>query len=243
MIRLLFIPLAGMLTACALDGGSLQNPQGLPGTPPHATRTAFSHYIIVGDSLMDLSSGGELTTTGSLILLEENKSVTNISLAGQTMAGVYGRGGAEKDGVSGAINFLTVPADNPWSEPPGAAVIIELAHNDWFASTPADDFFDSYVRFLKAIDTEKQVSLFCVVPIAAKWDYNGRQNANGMTYEALRDVVRKVAQTSLCHLVETAGWFTEEDVYDPNIMSDGVHLGADGHRIYKDRLIQDLSKY
>jgi hypothetical protein len=239
MKSLLFMLSVVVLSACTSGGGSYQNPQA----PPSATKTAFSHYIIVGDSLMDLSSGGELTTTGSLILLEENKSVTNISLAGQTMAGFYGVGGAEKDGVSGAINFLTVPPENQWYHPPGTAVIIELAHNDWFAATPADEFFDSYVRFLEAIDAEKLVSIFCVVPIAAKWDYDGRQNANGMTYEAFRDVVRKVAGTGLCNLVETSGWFTKEEVYDPLIMPDGVHLAAGGHRRYKDRLIQELSKY
>lgn len=239
MKSLFFILLVAVLAGCASGRGPHQNPQALP----HVTTTAFSHYIIVGDSLMDLSSGGELTTTGSLILLEENKSVTNISLAGQTMAGFYGVGGAERDGVSGTINFLTVPPENQWYHPPGTAVIIELAHNDWFASTQADEFFDSYVRFLEAIDTEKLVSIFCIIPIAAKWDYDGRRNANGMTYEGLRDVVRKVAGTGLCNLVETSDWFTKEDVYDPFMMTDGVHLTAGGHRRYKDRLIQELSKY
>jgi len=229
-----------ILAACSSGAGSLYKSQD----PPYSSKTNFAQYIIVGDSLMDWSSDGELTTTASLILHEENKSVVNISLAGQTMSGMGGKGGAEKDGVSGAINYLTAHSNYLWHQPPGTAVIIELAHNDWFGSTSADNFFDSYVRFLESIDSAGQrVSVFCVVPVAAKWDYDGHKNANGMTYEALRVVVRNLAGTGLCHLIETSGWFTKEDVYDPLIMPDGLHLAAGGHRIYKDRLIQELSKY
>jgi len=178
------------------------------------------------------------------MLLEENKSVTNISLAGQTMAGIDGDGGAEKDGVGGAINYLTAHGKTLWHPAPGTAVVVELGHNDWFSSTPADDIFDSYVRFLQSIEnTDKMVSVFCVVPVAAKWDYDGHQNAHGMTYEELRILVRKIAGTGLCKPVETSGWFTKDDVYNPLIMSDALHLAAGGHRIYKDRLLQALSKY
>lgn len=239
MKHVLFLLPLTWLIACTQGGGSppeaetLQNGKG----------ATFSHYIFVGDSLMDLSSGGELTTTPSLILLEEGKSVTNISLAGQSMAGFAGRGGAQEHGVGNAINFLTVPAENLWYKSPGTAVIIELAHNDWFASTPPDVFFDSYVEFLEDIDTEKLVLVFCVVPIPAKWDYNGRQNARGMTYEAFRDIVREVAETGLCNVIETSDWFTEEDVHDPAMMTDGVHLAPAGHRRYKDRLIRALGEY
>lgn len=228
-----------ILIACAQGGGSY------PGAKdsPEVNGTHFSSYIIVGDSLMDLSSGGELTTTASLILLEENKSVTNISLAGQTMAGFLGEGGAQKDRVGDAINFLTVSKDNDWYAPPGTAVIIELAHNDWYASTPDRDFYASYVQFLEAIDTEKLVTVFCVVPIAAKWDYNGRLNANGSTYEAFREIVRELGDTGLCNLIETADWFSEEDISNPDIVTDGVHLAPGGHRKYKDLLIRDLSTH
>jgi GDSL-like Lipase/Acylhydrolase family len=212
---------------------------------PYVNTTAFSQYIIVGDSLMDWSSGdgGELTTTASLMLLEENKSVTNISLAGQTMAGFNGKGGAEKDGVSGGINYLTGHGKHFWHRKPGTAVIIGLAHNDWWASTSAEVFFDSYVRFLEAIDRSELVSVFCIVPVAAKWDYTGHKNKRGMTYEAYRIVVREVAETGLCNLIDTSDWFTKKNVYDPLIMSDGLHLAAGGHRIYKDRLIEELGKY
>lgn len=159
------------------------------------------------------------------------------------MAGLRGEGGAEKDGVSGAINYLTAHGKHAIHGKPGTAVIIELAHNDWWASTSAKDFSDSYVRFLEAIDTGDRVSVFCVVPVAAKWDYNGYKNANGMTYEGWRMVVRDIAETGLCDLIETSGWFSEDNVYDLLIMWDGLHLGADGHRVYKDRLMQELSKH
>ncbi len=241
MKEILLISFVVILGACSSMGAPFYQSQ----EPRYATETAFAQYIIVGDSLMDWSLGaGEATTTASLILLEENKSVANISLAGQTMAGIEGEGGAEKDGVSGAINYLTKHGKRVWGPPPGTAVIVELAHNDWSFSTSADDFYNSYVRFLESIDdTDNMVSVFCVVPVAAKWDYDGSQNANGMTYEGLRDVVRKVAETGLCHQVETAGWFTKENVYDPLIMPDGLHLAAGGHRIYKDRLIHELSTF
>lgn len=235
MKNIRLIALIVILAACSSGCGFSYKSQD----PPYVSKTAFSQYIIVGDSIMDGSSDGELTTTASLILLEENKSVVNISLSGQTMMGWGGKGGAEKDGVGGAINYLTAHGRQI-----GTAVVIELGHNDWYISSSADDFFHSYIRFLKSIDNpDKRVSLFCVVPVAAKWDYEGRTNANGMTYEELRAAVRKVAGTGLCHLVETSGWFTKEDVYNPLIMPDGLHLAAGGHRIYKDRLILELSKY
>lgn len=221
------------LTACSAGEGQ---PYKSP-APQYEAKTAFGQYIIIGDSLMDISSGGEITTTASLILLEENKSVVNISLDGQTMAG------AEKTGVSGAVNYLTADGHSPWFPPPGSAVIVELAHNDWAGSTPSIVFYDRYVRFLSAIEKSDVVSVFCVVPVAAKWDYEGKKNANGVTYGELREVVRGVAKTGLCNLIETSDWFTREDVYDLNIMSDGLHLAAGGHRIYKDRLIEELGKY
>jgi hypothetical protein len=240
MKRILLLAWPLVLAVCATGGCVNQVSRDAQG----GHRTSFKQYIIVGDSLMDISSDGELTTTASLLLLEEKKSVANISLGGQTMAGYRAQGGAERDGVSGAINYLTFHGKRMWWKPPGTAVIVELAHNDWIISTSADDFYNSYVRFLQSIDdTDNEVSVFCVVPVAAKWDYNGRKNDLGMTYDAWRDVVRKVASTGLCHLVETTGWFTEEDVFNPLIMSDGLHFAAGGHRIYKDHLIQALSLY
>lgn len=237
--RTLLLMLFTLLVACTQAGGSPPGSQ----TAAHLPSPAFSHYIIVGDSLMDLSSDGELTTTPSLILLEEGKSVTNFSLAGQSMAGFLGKGGAQRDGVGGAINFLTVSEGSLLYGPPGAAVIIELAHNDWYASNPVDEFYASYVQFLEAIDRAKLVIVFCVAPIPAKWDYNGRRNANDATYEVFREAVRRVSETGLCNLVETSDWFTENDVFDPTIMTDGVHLTAGGHRRYKDRLIQAVDQY
>ena len=103
MKNILLIALIIILAACSSGGGFSYKSQD----PPYVSKTAFSQYIIVGDSIMDASSDGELTTTSSLILLEENKSVVNISLSGQTMMGWGGKGGAEKDGVGGAINYLT----------------------------------------------------------------------------------------------------------------------------------------
>ena len=47
----------------------------------------------------------------------------------------------------------------------------------------------------------------------------------------------------LGNLVETSDWFAEEDVHDPPIPSDGLHLAVGGHRIYKDRPVAELSKY
>jgi hypothetical protein len=234
MKSLILLALLVVLAACTSLGVEPLDSHG----SADSSRNTFNNYIIVGDSIMDMSVEGESTTTASLILLEENKSVTNISLAGQTMTGVGGEGGAEKDGVSGAINFLTSRGRYPQS----TAVIIELAHNDWYFSVSADAIFESYTGFLKAIDTGPSVSLFCVVPIAAKWDYLGSKNANGMTYEELRNVVRKVAATGLCNPVETTAWFTREDVGNPLIMPDGLHLAAGGHRIYKDQLIEALKK-
>lgn len=193
---------------------------------------------------MDVSSGGELTTTASLILLEENVSVINISMAGQTMAGDAGKGGAENDRVSGAVNYLTLHGIETAMAPRTTAVVVLLGHNDWARSTSTDSFSRSYVRFLESIDRPNDsVSVFCVVPIAAMWDFAATKNSNDVPYEAFRDVVRKIAGTGLCNLVETSGWFGTNDVSDPLVMIDGIHLAAGGHRRFKDHLIQALPKH
>ena len=99
------------------------------------------------------------------------------------------------------------------------------------------------MKFLQSIDNQKLVVVFCVIPIAAKWDYNGQRNQNDVSYEEFRGVVRRVADTGLCELLETAGWFSEADVNDVSIMTDGVHLAPAGHRKYKDQLMRSLSAY
>jgi lysophospholipase L1-like esterase len=239
MKKVLLLALAIMLTACSSGGHLPFKSQDLP----YKTNAVFNQYIIIGDSIMDMSSD-EITTTASLILLEENTSVINISRAGQTMAGTDGKGGAERDHVSGAINYLTGHGEYSFLAHRNTAVIVLLGHNDWFHSTSEDNFFQSYVRFLESIiRPNDSVSVFCIVPVPAAWDYNGLNNANNVTYEAFRDVVRRVARTGLCNLVDTSGWFTEEDVQDPRIMRDGVHFAAGGHRRFKEYLIHELRKY
>lgn len=239
MKKVLLLALTIMLTACS-SGGSLPFKSQ---DPASKTNGAFNQYIIVGDSIMDMSSD-ELTTTASLILLEENASVINISMAGQTMAGSNLEGGAEKDGVSGAINYLTLHGENSFVVRRNTAVIVLLGHNDWFHSTSEDNFFHSYVRFLESIiRPNDSVSVFCVVPVIAAWDHNDLKNSNNVTYEAFRDVVRRVARTGLCNLIETSNWFSEEDFHDPRIIPDGVHFAAGGHRIFKEHLIHELRKY
>jgi lysophospholipase L1-like esterase len=237
IVLLMALPI--MPTACVSGGNSPFNTQD-----PHSKATpSFNQYIIVGDSIMDMSSD-ELTTTASLILLEENVSVVNISMAGQTMAGIDGKGGAERDHVSGTINYLTLHGENSVVVPRTTAVIVQLGHNDWFHSTSEDNFFHSYIQFLESISRPNDsVSVFCIVPVPATWDYNSVKNSNDMSYEAFRDIVRNVAGTGLCNLVETSDWFTEEDVHDPGIMPDGVHLVAGGHRRFKDNLMYELRNY
>jgi hypothetical protein len=238
--KMLIAALSIALAACSFGG----NPPYKSQDPNCGTSECFSQYIIVGDSIMDISSEGELTTTAALILLEENVSVVNISMAGQTMAGTDGIGGAEKDGVGGTINYLTLHGDNNFLVPRTTAVIVQLAHNDWAHSTSEEDFFQSYVRFLESIDRpNNSVSVFCVVPVAAMWDYVDLRNSNDVTYEAFRDVVRRVAGTGLCNIVETTDWFTQDDVSDPLIMTNGLHLAVGGHRKFKDHLMRDMGKY
>lgn len=204
--------------------------------PPVSTPTRpieFDRYVIVGDSIM--AGWPASLVTASLMLMEEDKLTTNISRSGQTLHNAY------EDGVSGAINYLTLNGlgkDN-------IAVVVELAHNDWFNSFGLNTFFEQYTAFIDEINDEglQNVYVFCVSPIASRWDFDHRVNNLNESYADVRNAVRRVAATGKCELIETGDWYTESDVFDTSIFLDGLHLGPNGHRIYKDRLMEVLDTF
>lgn len=200
---------------------------------------APGRYIIIGDSIMDTSSGTESTTTASLILLEENISVVNISLSGQTMAGPNGAAGSLNSNVSGAVNYLSPTNQLFGVNTGGVAVIIQLGHNDWYMGISKKTFLDRYKKFLESIVRRGGlVRVYCVVPIPAKWDFNGHQNNDGLSLESWREGIRGLGESGACETVDTTDWFAPSQVSDTNIYHDGLHLAPGGHRIFKNRLME-----
>lgn len=202
---------------------------------PTYTYVDYAKFVIVGDSLMDeWNPWTELPwMTSKLIEREEERPVLNISLGGQRLQA------AVDDGVAGAINYYTGHGRHS-----PIAVFVELAHNDWaFAKTDLNQFYDNYVEFLGDIeDGNNVVDVFCIVPVLAKHDYEHPINKHGESYDDVRDTVRRVAETGLCDIVETADWFYFEDVYDAEHFPDGLHLGSAGHRKYKDGMMTAIGR-
>lgn len=197
----------------------------------------FQRYIIVADSIMDYTfhvneeGEGWLTSYDNTVNLmnQENRQTHSIARGGQVLFD------AVAEGVYGAVNYLGSLADT--------AVIIELAHNDWAVNRTRDEFYDDYITFLDGLDSSKNTTAFCVVPILADHDTTGRTNLNGDSYEDLRDTVRMVAATGKCELIETGTWFEYSDIDDVTMFPDRLHLGPEGMIRYKERLVEFLDMY
>lgn len=199
------------------------------------TPVDYAKFIFIGDSLLDDWNPWTPFNlmTSELIENEEQRPVLNIALGGQRLHS------AVSDNVAGAINFYT----GHGSHSP-MAVFVELAHNDWaFAKYTLDEYYDNYVTLLSSIEDRNDViDLYCIVPIVARHDYEHPVNPHGETYDDVRETVRRVADTGLCELIETASWYDEGDIYDTLLFPDGLHMGPGAHRKYKDGLMIALGR-
>lgn len=193
--------------------------------------------IIIGDSLMagslQLDDPKAITyrsTTSALLLNDHDLSVHNISLAGQTLLK------AVKHKVGNAVNYLTDEGGGN----DRTAVVVELAHNDWWYESTLMEIRSNYTALLSQIIQSEAVEVFCMVPVASRWDSTHKLNEHGDSYEDVRNTVRDMASTGLCTLVETRDWFTEADVWDRYIMPDGLHFGGRAHLVYANRLLDAI---
>lgn len=209
----------------------------------------FTRIVIVGDSILDATFNRETQSdpigwitshdNAAALMNQEGRQTHNISRSGQQMQ----HAASDKYGVAGAVNYL---ADNPFYGR-YLAVVIELAHNDWYGSNGSGDlidFYDDYIRFLDDIDQlGGQVVPFCIVPILAGHDISGVVNSYNESYEDVRDTVRLVAATGKCELIETGDWYDYADLDDVSMFPDRLHLGPEGQRVYKENLVEALDSW
>lgn len=190
----------------------------------------YLHVIILGDSIMFHSAGGPHSTAAHLIARDDNLYVTNLSQSGQTM------GSAVEHQLWGMIEFL-VRRKQP-EKKKTSALVIQLGHNDFF-QYGSELLKENYTIMLEKV-SELHVDTFCVVPVRARWDSEQHTNQYGAEYEEARNVVREIALSGLCELIETEDWFTDTDVFDGYTMPDGLHFGERGHLVFKNRLMEFL---
>lgn len=220
------------LTACEKGGGNNFIPSANAGELPPPS---FARHIIIGDSLMDAVFNAEeifnvthLSYENAAHLMQaEGKQVHNISRGGQMMVA------ADRLGVAGSVNYLASK---------DTAVIIELGHNDWvWGSGDLDSFVSDYKSFIDAITVD--VEVFCIVPILVGHDITHQLSRFDESYDDLRDAIRGIAADGYCNVIETSDWYELNDLYNPAIFPDQLHLGPDGHKIYANRLSTALEDY
>lgn len=187
------------------------------------------HLVIVGDSIMAGSVDGMnifrsnyRETTAHRMAEVHNMRTTNLSLSGQNMHGAM-----VVNDITGGINYAT--GNN-------SAVWVQLGANDfiWGFSSP-DQYRARYTALLEGIVRKSDdFQVFCAVPLRASYKFEVEHiNPFGYGYEAYRQVVRDIAATGLCTLVETDGWFTEEEAEVGSVwLPDGLHLSGAGHSRY-----------
>lgn len=196
---------------------------------PTYNRDLPNHLVIVGDSIMAGSVDGMnifrsnyRETTAHRMAEVHNIRTTNLSLSGQNMYGAM----AAND-ITGGINFVTGKHSAVW---------IQLGANDfiWGFSSP-DQYRARYTALLEGIVRKSDdFQVFCAVPLRASYKFEVEHiNPFGYGYEAYRQVVRDIAATGLCTLVETDTWFTEEEAEVGSVwLPDGLHLSGAGHSRY-----------
>jgi hypothetical protein len=222
------ILIALSLSACS-NAIKAQEPQGAS-LPIHPT------LIIIGDSVMAESFDGPATTASSLITRDYNWYVVDISNSGQTLLN------AVRLEIWKAVEFTAGDAsENVGKDPQRVSVAVQLGHNDWFWWGVGPERFEKNYRKLLTELNSLPVTTYCVVPLPARWDYNGKRNTSNLQYEDIRVIVRKLAGLGLCRLIETRHWYTEKQINKGSAMPDALHLSGEGHAIFTKNLMDELT--
>lgn len=222
----------------AIPGGKPAISSQLAAAGTHIASRNYGKIIIIGDSLMsgarlvNASNTETFEDTAAVILQREHGiSVDNLSISGNAMQR------AIDFNIGSAVNYLT--ADGSFNVGDGTAVVVELAHNDWYwGISSLSTLQANYIALLQSINLGKldKVRRFCMLPTAAIHDY--LHTVRGETsYEDVRDIVRSVANTGLCELIDTSDWFDQDDVNYPEMMPDGLHWSARAHEVVAQRLL------
>lgn len=203
--------------------------------PATESTSPIKTLIILGDSLMARSSDGVGTTSSSVITREYDWRVINISQSGETLAN------AVQLQIWKAVQFVFGGASADSEERRQKNnVVVQLGHNDWFWWGVDEQVFEKNYRQLLTELNPLPTTVYCLVPISARWDYNGKVNASNLPYEDIRMIVRGLAKEGLCQLIETRDWYTEQHVMGTTAMPDGLHLNGKGHQIFSDNLMESL---
>ncbi len=190
--------------------------------------------IIVGDSIMagcaesaDDACTDYSRTTAHLVALQGVR-VVNLSRSGNSMWT------AVSQRAEGGINFTQGGRD-------GTAVWIMLGVNDFaYGLSTVEQYRQRYLTFLGRIEPNPAQKIFCVTPLMSGFDYRQRDGVEKASLEDYRQVVRDIAGAGHCALVDTSGWFDAADVHDGCTMPDKLHLGADGHARYAQKLLEQI---
>ncbi len=190
--------------------------------------------IIVGDSIMagcadsvDQLPADYTRTTAHLVALQGVR-VVNLSRSGNSMWN------AVSQRAEGGINFTQGGKD-------GTAVWIMLGVNDFaYGLSTVEQFRERYHTFLGRIEPTPAQKIFCVTPLRSGFDDRQHDSVETATLEDYRQVVRDIAGAGHCVLVDTTGWFDAADVRDGCSMPDTLHLGADGHARYAEKLLEQI---
>ena len=218
------------LSACG-NAIKAQEPQG-------TSLPIYPTLIIIGDSVMAQSFDGPATTVSSLITRDYDWYVVNISNSGQTLLN------AVRLEIWKAVEFTAGDAsENSGRGPERVSVAVQLGHNDWFWWGVGPERFEKNYRKLLTEVNSLPVTTYCVVPLPARWDYNGKRNTSNLHYEDIRVIVRELAESGLCRLIETRHWYTEQQVKNGSTMPDALHLSGEGHAIFTKNLMDKLTSY
>jgi lysophospholipase L1-like esterase len=136
--------------------------------------------------------------------------------------------------AEGGINFTQGGKD-------GTAVWIMLGVNDFaYGLSTVGQFRERYLTFLGRIEPTPAQKIFCVTPLMSGFDYRQPDAVEKASLEDYRQVVRDIAGAGHCALVDTSVWFDAAAVHDGCSMPDTLHLGADGHARYAEKLLEQI---
>lgn len=237
-MKAFYLLLMSALVGCSSGSASedteapSQYTEATPVVEPVAVQQEYvmpSHLVIVGDSIMAGATVGQniflsdYTQTTAHQMAEIHKMrVTNLSLSGQNM-----RGAMVDNDISGGINYVTSKDSAVW---------IQLGVNDfvWTFST-LEEYRLRYTALLDSIVSKgPSFRKYCVVPTRASYKLEVLfTNSEGYSLEDYRQVVRDIASSGACTLVDADLWFTDDEVQPGSAyMPDGLHMSGLGHQRY-----------
>jgi hypothetical protein len=191
---------------------------------------AEKHLILIGSTSQAVAfkpaSGVQYTQTTADRLLP-HMQVTNLSGLGRTAVNAW----------QSRLDLAARYALNPFAK---NAVVIDLGFDDWGQGIPLPTFRANYINLLNGLKYAGQSTKFCALPLRTRIDTLPDRNKAGLTLEQYRATIRSIANTGACTLITSDTWFTFADVYNTNLMKDGINMTIDGHARFSYYLLINL---